>query len=382
MALRLVIRNRFSKLAAIASIITVAFVGSAMLRGSHAATSSLSIEPELGVISGQASTVADATASGGAALKFAGGAVANSCPNLSLGQCLPYDPASPWNTPIAANVVVNPNSATFMQRIATKGGVPLTSDPDQYTIPIYLYNSASPRQSVRMTGYFSSYDSGDSSRVGYGFAATIANVPIPSGVTAGVGSDGQITFWDPTTGTEYAFWQFSKDSAGNYTATNGWRYHTSNGYYGRFADGLSGRGSGMPYFAGLVRKWEVDQGHIDHALAFAYAGPSPDFVYPASKSDGGNFGGVRGIDAPEGTRIQLDPALTEADFSRWGLSPMAVILAKAMQKYGMYIVDNSGSSKIYLEDRRTAGWDASVTRSLVSPIPWTAFRVIAPPNAP
>ena len=48
----------------------------------------------------------------------------------------------------------------------------------------------------------------------------------------------------------------------------------------------------------------------------------------------------------------------------------------------MYNIDNSGSSKIYIEDRTTAKWDSSVTRSLVSGIPWSAFRVVAPPAKP
>jgi hypothetical protein len=48
----------------------------------------------------------------------------------------------------------------------------------------------------------------------------------------------------------------------------------------------------------------------------------------------------------------------------------------------MYVIDNSGSSKIYLEDRRTAGWGPSIDRHLTEKIPWTAFRVLKPPVAP
>ena len=45
----------------------------------------------------------------------------------------------------------------------------------------------------------------------------------------------------------------------------------------------------------------------------------------------------------------------------------------------MYVVDGSGSSKIYLEDRITAGWDATIRRDLVSGIPWERFRAVVPP---
>jgi hypothetical protein len=253
--------------------------------------------------------------------------------------------------------------------------LPLTSDPDQYTIPVYSFDAATPRKTVKLSGNFSSYDAGDNSRVGYGSAPTITGVPYPAGVKSGAGSDGQIILWDPVAGVEYGFWQWQEDGAGNVTATNGYRYHTGEGYNGRFADGLAGRGAGTTYLSGLVRKWEIQQGHIDHALSFAYDSPSAQFVYPASKSDGGNFGGTS-ADLPEGARLQLNPALTDADFTAWGLSPMAKIIARALQSYGMIVIDHSGSSKVYIEDRRTAGWDSTVTRGMLSKIPWTQFRVL------
>jgi hypothetical protein len=299
----------------------------------------------------------------------------------AISPLRPYDAASPWNTPIAPGTGIDPKSSAYMNAISDNG-LPLTSDPDQYAIPVYRYDDSTPRRTVKMDGYFSSYDAGDSSRKGYGFAATITGVPIPAGAVQSEGSDGQIVFWDQAAQTEYSFWQFAKDSAGNYTATNGYRYHTGPGYHGRFADGLAGRGAGTPYFAGLVRKWEIDQGRIDHALAFAYHAPSGEFRFPASKSDGAGFGGVTGTDVPEGSRLQLDPAMTEADFNALGLSPAAKTIARALQSYGMYVIDNSGSSKIYLEDRMTAGWDSSIDRNLVSKLPWSRFRVVNAPSQP
>lgn len=253
---------------------------------------------------------------------------------------------------------------------------------DQYTIPVYHFDENTSRETVKLSGYFSSYDKGDDSRVGYGFAPTISDVPVPEGAVASSGTDGQIVFRDAENGIEYAFWRFKRDADGNLTATNGYRYHTAAGYMGRFADGKAGRGAGLPFLAGLVRKWELGQGRIDHALAFAFTDPSSDFVYPASKSDGGRLGGTIGIDPPEGARFQLDPSLTEADFDSWGLSPKAKVVARALQTYGMYLVDVSGSTKVYLEARETAGWGTDVDRNLTAKIPLDRFRVVAPSSAP
>jgi chitodextrinase len=303
-------------------------------------------------------------------------------PLVSTAGLALYEPTSAWNTAVGSSPVVDPLSGTYINAIANNG-LPLTSDPDEYTIPVYTWSSSTPTFTVTGSGYFHSYDAGnDTTSVGHGSPWTVSGVPIPAGASGGVGSDGQIVLLNPETGVEYEFWQFYQASDGSYHATNGAESHTTSGYYGRFGDGLAGRGDGTPYLAGLVRRWEVEQGHIDHAIAFAYNSPSSAFVYPASKSDGGNFGGVLGTDAPEGTRIQLDPSLTEADFEAWGLSPMARIIAHALQQYGMIVVDHSGSSKIYLEDRTTAGWESTVTRNLVSAIPWSAFRVVDVPAGP
>jgi hypothetical protein len=295
-------------------------------------------------------------------------------PPLSGGDAIrPYDVASPWNTPIGPDPTVIAQSGTYMNAVADNG-LPLTCDPDQYTIPVVNATAATPLVTVTGDGFFSSYLAGDNSRVGGG-SPWSQQVPIPSSAPIGVGSDGQLEVVNWETGEQWGFWQLQRQANGTYTASNGYRYKITPGNYGRFADGLAGRGAGTPYLAGLVRRWEVEQGHIDHALAFAYHAPAGTFVYPASKSDGANFGGVGGVDMPEGSRLQLDPAFDVTQLQH----PMARLIARALQDYGAYCIDNSGSSKLYVEDRRTAGWDASVTRDIVSAIPWSAFRIVAPP---
>jgi hypothetical protein len=285
----------------------------------------------------------------------------------------PYSARSPWNKRISAHPSVSKKSGAYIRAIADNHQ-PLTSDPDNYTIPVYTVTSSSPKVTVTGSGSFSAYDSGDKIRKGKGSPWKIT-IRLPRGAASGSGSDGQIEILDPASGLEYGFWQFRRVSAGHYRATNGYRYHTTSGYTGRFADGRAGRGAGTPYLAGLVRPWEIKQGHIDHALAFGYHSPAHSFVFPASKTDGA---GRHGVDLPEGTRLQLSPSLKTADFKRMHLNRAARIIARALQLYGMYVIDNSGSSKVYLEARSTAHWGSSVHRKMLSGIPWSKFRVIAP----
>lgn len=283
----------------------------------------------------------------------------------------PYAAASAWNTPIGASPTIDPKTATY-QSTLTATGLSLTSDVDQYTIGVHCITPETPRTTVKFSGYYSSYLTG--TRIGHGYAPLVSNLPIPTGITPPTGSDAQVVIWDQTAGIEYGFWQFAWKN-GQATATNGYAIRTDDTSSGRFADGLAGRGAGLPYLGGLVRPDEIAAGRIDHALAFAYRYPSKDYVFPASKSDGK---GTTGRDLPEGTRLQLDPTLTADQLTRLGVTPTGLVLATALQTYGMYVVDNSGSAKVYLQDRPTAGWDTSINRTILGTIPWSRFRIISP----
>lgn len=293
----------------------------------------------------------------------------------------PYDANSAWNSLIGGSPTIDSLNATYMTAISDNG-LALTSDHSQFTLPIWLWDASTPTYTVVGDGFFRQYTTNDQTNsTGSGSPWSIPNVPIPNGAIASPGSDGQIILWNPTTGEQYNFWQFASDIAqnplaGHYYASNGNHCSTAAGNKGTFLDGLSGRGAGTSYMAGLVRPWEIAQGHVDHALAFGYDSPSALFRAPASKSDGGNFGGVSGTDLPEGARIQLDPAKTDSDFNGIGLNASAKIVAIALQQYGMYCIDHSGSSKVYIEADETATWGAEVTTSFLSAIPWSWFRVI------
>lgn len=332
--------------------------------------------------------------------------VSTTCPELATGKCRPYDNNSAWNVKVPANVTEDQKSATFINFLKsinvspTSDNLPLTSDVTQYTVPVYLVDGTSASQvkaSVYIGGYFGAYDKNDGSRVGLNGAAYVSGVPIPSTAISGAGSDGQITFWDPKAGVEYGFWQFYKAADGTYHATNGFKTHTTAGFYGRFSDGLAGRGAGTTYFSGLVRRWEIDQGKIEHALSFAYASPccgdqsniTPKvWRYPAGKSDGA---GNSTNSAVEGALFQIKPGISDDTIKNtWGCVKACFTIAKALQEYGMYSIDNSGSSKIYIEDDSTAKWSSAPAgsdakyigdqgRNLPSKIPWDAFRVVNSP---
>jgi hypothetical protein len=319
----------------------------------------------------------------------------NQTSSVPADHVVPYDSASPWNQPIASNATKTADSDKYVNYLGTIGKK-LTSNPDDCTVNVYLVDNNTPKYDVPIVDYnFNSYDAPNVLDDMGGVSAsdkTAHNVPIPTGAVAD-GCDGQITLWNPSTGDEWGFWLFKKTTSGTYQASNGFHTKTTAGFNGRFGDGKAGRGAGTTYFAGLVRKWEIEQGRIDHALAFAYTSPCcgdqstlPEkLVYPAGKTDGA---GNNTNSGPEGTRYQLDPAISDTTIRGWGCTNACFTIAKALQKYGMYAIDNSGSSKIYLEEETTAQWSvnptnnadiqqvASLRADLPSTIPWTSFRVV------
>jgi hypothetical protein len=253
---------------------------------------------------------------------------------------------------------------------------PLTSDPSQYTYPVYEVTAATPRQTVRVDGVFSMVIADRELEVR---RAGTVRMPIPDGAAAAAGSDAQIVMVDRTTGAEWGAWRLRRTREG-WRITNGYRYNVRwSGVPPRAPEGVpfGSRGAGVPYLAGLVRPCELARGRIDHTLAFAYDAPSPSNVYPATKSDGA---GVEGRDVPEGTRLQLDPALTVRELKAGGCQGPCLTIARALQEYGMYVVDNSGRSKVMLEYEGTAAWKGAVDAETVSPIPLSAFKVIEPPH--
>jgi hypothetical protein len=288
--------------------------------------------------------------------------------DIASQQCRPpYASWSPWNTPL-----VRPAYDTRLDGKLVGLRDPLTSDPTQYTYPVYDVSTATPQRRVQVDGVYSNVDDGGRTmRRQHGGTFTL---PLPPGAMPASGSDGQIVVVDRTSGDEWGAWRFDP-SGGNAEATNAYHYNTNwSGVPPRTAAGepFGSRGAGVPYLAGLVRPCEIARGAIRHALAFAYPYPSSAHVYPATKSDG-----IGPRDAlPEGTRLQLDSTLTADNLRARGCDSACLTIARALQRYGMYVIDNGGRPKVMMEYEATANWDGIVTADTVSPIPLADFRAV------
>lgn len=292
----------------------------------------------------------------------------------------PYSDTSAWNQPIGDQPVYDRRSEELIATIGrSKTDGVITSDASQYSYPVYFVDRDTPRWDVPCRKYACTIVTTSGATT----TAVLRDVPIPERAQPSSGTDGNMIIVDLATGTEYNFWQMRRRAQG-WEASNGSIYNIT---WDGMPPTYGSRGAGLPYLGGLIRPWEIRQGRIEHAIAFGYPFPARDkCVYPASKTDGNS---KRRDAIPEGARLQLDPTLTEADFARMGLDRTGMIIARALQEYGMILVDFSERPKIYVENLAdnpyaTEQWDdpeLQLHAETIAAIPYTAFRVLELPAA-
>ncbi len=262
--------------------------------------------------------------------------------------------------------------------IALNSDAQITANPNRYSYTVYYVDASTPRWDLPCTKYKCTIYTPDETRK----TRMLTRVPIPSDAKPSSGTDGQMIIIDKMTYAEYDLWGVQGTETG-WTISNGSVYNIL--WDGMPAD-FGSRGAGVPYLAGLIRPWEITQGRIEHAIAFGYHYPAAGrCVFPASKTDGNSS---LPYAIPEGARLQLDPSLTKADFDRMGLNRTGKVIARALQEYGMILIDFSGHPKIYAENLADnpytkTQWSAppfSITSNSIANIPSNSFRVISLPD--
>jgi hypothetical protein len=217
----------------------------------------------------------------------------------------------------------------------------------------------------------------------YGEPAGVVWMPLPQEARPAQGSDGQLVVINLDTGEEWGLNKGRVDNAGNWSAGGIYRYHIQNS--GVPPEGFGQRGAGIGQLAGIVRRCEVDRGHIDHAVTLAYDFPCqpevcqrnawPAAIPPFRKTDGR---GDSPFDIPEGARVAIRPEISKREITEAcaGIKG-CLVWALGMQEYGGFVVDNSDHPKTYAEGDATAQWEASVwTRNMLKNIPPDWYVII------
>jgi hypothetical protein len=219
----------------------------------------------------------------------------------------------------------------------------------------------------------------------YGCETTV-RFQIPRYATPNSESDGHLAVYDPSTNQELDLWKGAYDAETRSWAA-GSRTATASDWGAACAEGTrcggGGTAAGFLEFGGVIRPEEIAQGHIDHALVLSTPYVRAEFIAcpatnywaslePQYKRDPSAI--------PLGARVQLDPEI-DVDAKPW--PTWEKVVAKALQTYGAYIADVSGSLELRGEANLDRGYDAwanvgmtTFPKPNLSNLPWERFRVI------
>jgi hypothetical protein len=209
-------------------------------------------------------------------------------------------------------------------------------------------------------------------------------VPIPPDAQPANGGDHSLVIWQPATDTEWELWIAHHADDGSWTACWGGRTEDVSKQPGVFPDPYGVAASGLSYLAGAMKVSELQGGEIKHALAVNVVHTTAGTqVAPATRNDGNSTA----PDAiPEGTRFRLDPAV---DVTKLGLGDTGLVIARALQKYGMVVTDTSGAVVVIAEDGQpyvhagqpdpyAALFGHLESYQVLANIPWDRLQVVQP----
>jgi hypothetical protein len=213
-----------------------------------------------------------------------------------------------------------------------------------WSSPLYVVGADQRRVTVGLDTRYTRYGILDTAFL----RNDMASVPLPDdAIPAGppqtgdvAWSDKEILVYQPATDTAWELYHAVRWD-GRWTVTDGGKISNiseKDGGYDRWPTGKPHgmTGSGIPLIAGLQTIAELQQGSIDHAVAVSIPHVRKGVLRrPATRTDG-DFTTWDAV--PEGARFRL-PA--DLDIESLPLTPYAKIVARAIQRYGLFVIDKN-----------------------------------------
>jgi outer membrane biosynthesis protein TonB len=294
-----------------------------------------------------------------------------------------FAPTSFWNERLTASTPVDPNSAAIVSALseletseqAAKKGP--TINTKEWSVPIYTVPSGQPTVRVTLVNHVNS-----------ALQAAWSAVPLPSNAQPAAGSDEHLVVWQPSTNKMWEFWGLEKPK-GIWQASWGGAMEnvtTDKGVYGPEAwsgatTSWGASASSLPIAGGLITFEDLERGVINHALAIAVPNVrESEYASPAQRTDGATVGSTT---LPEGAHLRLEPGL---DLAALHLPPFTLMLARAAQRYGIFVRDRAGNIAFYGQDPIPLGvepytgstgyFEGKSSTQLLAGFPWSHLQVL------
>jgi hypothetical protein len=240
-----------------------------------------------------------------------------------------FSDTSEWNKPLPTNAPLHPKSSKIIAEIK---GYDATNEPrlgaGAFADPIYWADANDPVYTIVPTR----------------FGNTLFNIHIPLGSQPGANNDGHMTVYDFAKGVVFGLFEATYDSATDTWTAGGTSEYalTSNGLHCQLPESdavcpMNTGHRGYPNALSAARYDEVELGAINHVLKVSLAKTAPCVHYPGEGFESGR-GGVLTC---EGLILRIKPSI---NLATRGLSPGALVIAEAMQDYGVVIGDTGGNA--------------------------------------
>ena len=306
---------------------------------------------------------------------------------VSPGRLFATD--SVWNTPLASTAPLDPQSNVLVKTLRDTVAANLAAGSGPWiergaTSPLYTVPANQPTVRVQL----------DPGSWKVGLQQTFEAVPIPPNAAPAPGPDAHMTIYQPSTSKLWEFFKARKLADGWHANFGGSMSNTSQspGYFNTDSwPGLSqswwgATATSLPVIAGTIMISELQAGVIPHALALnlPWARPS-QFSWPAQRTDGTSTDPNA---IPEGARFRLDPAL---NIDNLNLPPMTKMMARAVQRYGMIVRDQTGHAVSFFAENpsqhlayygsdpysKPGGfYGGLVPTQLTRPFPWEHLQLV------
>jgi hypothetical protein len=293
-----------------------------------------------------------------------------------------FSPTSVWNRSLPNDEPLDPASArvtkTFRDIVAANLKAqtgPWIQTTDSST-PIYVVPADQPTTRVKL----------DAGAWATTLQAALERVPIPPTARPAAGPDAHMTIWQPSSDRLWELFHAHHEAGGWHADFGGAMMNVSEspGYYthASWPGALPQWGASatsLPVIAGTMLVSELQAGTIPHALGIAVPfARAHAYSWPAQRTDGLD---AKPTAIPEGARFRLDPAL---DIDSLGLAPVTRMMAKAVQRYGMIVRDQTAHAiAFYAEDPGPgkanpyrALFDGRYPIDLLANFPWKYLQLL------
>jgi hypothetical protein len=281
---------------------------------------------------------------------------------------------------------LDPNSAAMVSAFDEEVAAEVQSDAGpninttKWSVPVYTVPADQPTVKVTVTL--------ENIWATPALQAAWDAVPLPPNAQPAAGTDKHLVVWQPSTDRLWEFWRLEQTAEGWQAPWGGAMQNVSSnpGVYGPEAwpgaqTGWGGSASSLSLAGGLITLEDLALGEINHALAIAIPNVRAGvYASPAQRDDGTS---ADPLSLPEGAHLRLDPTL---DLAALHLPRLTLMLAKAAQRYGIFVRSRAANVAFYGQDPIPTGtepytgpggyFEGQRPNELLASFPWSHLQLL------